>query len=617
MIPRQVSARYNSRDRFWIAVMTAAFLCGLAASWQRWGGPLIDCGREMNQPLRLASGEQLYSDVRHIYGPLSPYLHAALYRLWGPTLGVLYADGILSAAAILALVYGLSRRIMSPIASATATLSVMWLCAFKPAGNYFLPYSFNALHGTVLGLLALAMLAEIIESDRQSDARASTHFALAGIVTGLSMLAKTELGLGAIAAGVVASVLSGGGHPGRQVRYLLTFLAGAGAVVAFGYGIVVAHVGIAPLVGDSWLLWYNVPPGLKHYNEWVSGLDHPVRSVTRMTIALAKVAALAAILAAISQLVARRQGRAGAAPVDSAIARLVMPSPTRALLVAVAILAVLGITTGFDWDKGPYLAMPFLLAGLIWTERRRLNDLDPHRATRARLLILYAGFALVCLGRMILHVRSGGAYGSFLGPMSMVLFTYLWAEPFGDWLEASGAGRAGATIAVALILIDLVATAGILAHRYRTRYQTPIVTSRGTLIAEHDVGQAWNEALAFIAARTQPSDFVAVTPEGTSLDFMSGRRNPLREEIVTPGYLDGPNEARAIRQLGASDAPLVLITNRATREFGAAAFGRDYAQELMRFIEARYEPCAMFGPKKDPSLQIGDRPFFIRAYCRR
>ena len=63
--------------------MTAAFLCGLAASWQRWGGPLIDCGREMNQPLRLASGEQLYSDVRHIYGPLSPYLHAALYRLCG------------------------------------------------------------------------------------------------------------------------------------------------------------------------------------------------------------------------------------------------------------------------------------------------------------------------------------------------------------------------------------------------------------------------------------------------------------------------------------------------------------------------------------------------------
>ena len=358
--------------------MTAAFLCGLVGSWHRWGGPLIDCGREMNQPLRLASGEQLYSDVRHIYGPLSPYLHAALYRLSGPTLGVLYADGMLSAAAILALVYALSRRIMSPIASATATLSVMWLCAFKPAGNFFLPYSFNALHGTVLGLLALTMLAAAIESDPDSDSGAQTRLAAAGIVSGLALLAKTEFGFGAVVAGIVASVLSGGGHRGSQAKHLLIFLAGAVGVAACGYGVVIAHVGVASLVGDSWLLWYNVPPGLKHYNEWVSGLDHPVRSVTRMTIALAKMAALAAILAAISQLVARRGGIAGAASADSAIARLVMRRRRDALLVALMILAVLGVTTGFDWDKGPYLAMPFLLAALIWMERRWLSDPDPY-----------------------------------------------------------------------------------------------------------------------------------------------------------------------------------------------------------------------------------------------
>jgi hypothetical protein len=606
-----VSRRYNTRDRFWIAVMAAAFLAGVAASWQRWGGPLIDCGREMNQPLRLAGGETLYSDVRHIYGPLSPYLHAALYRVFGPSLGVLYADGILSAAAILTLVYALGRRVMSPVASATATLSVMWLCAFKPAGNYFLPYSFSALHGTVLALAALEILARTIHSRPPTSAR----FALAGMLAGLSLLAKMELGLGAVTAGIVAAILSGDARS-RQAMRLLSFLAMAVAIVACGYGLVIAHVGVGPLAGDSWLLWYNVPPGLKHYNEWVSGLDHPVRSVTRMTIAFGKVAALAAILAAISQLVARRRGTNGGAA-KSPLARTVMRSPMRALLVAAAILAVLGVTTGFDWDKGPYLAMPFLLFGLIWMERRRLYAPNANRVVRARLLIVYAAFALACLARMILHVRSGGAYGSFLGPMSMVLFTYLWAEPFGDWLEASGAGRTGATIAVALILIDIAVTAGILAHRYRTRYETSIVTPRGTLIAEHDVGIAWNEALAFIDARTQPSDFVAVMPEGTSLDFMSGRRNPLREEIVTPGYLDGANQARAIAQLDASHAPIVLITNRATKEFGATAFGRDYAQEMMRFVESRYEPCAMFGPKKDPSLQIGDRPFFIRAYCRR
>lgn len=35
----------------------------------------------------------------------------------------------------------------------------------------------------------------------------------------------------------------------------------------------------------------------------------------------------------------------------------------------------------------------------------------------------------------------------------------------------------------------------------------------------------------------------------------------------------------------------------------------------MRWIEAHYTTCGMFGPVKDPHLQIGDSPFFIRAYC--
>jgi len=65
----------------------------------------------MNQPLRLVRGEMLYSQVRHIYGPLSPYINATLYRLFGPSLGVLYGDGIVTAIMILALVYWLSRKV--------------------------------------------------------------------------------------------------------------------------------------------------------------------------------------------------------------------------------------------------------------------------------------------------------------------------------------------------------------------------------------------------------------------------------------------------------------------------------------------------------------------------
>ena len=102
-----MATRIDKRDLPWVVLIAVSFIFGLAVSWERWGNPLVDCGREMNQPLRLAHGEMLYSDVRHIYGPLSPYVNAMLYRIFGPSLAVLYADGIFTAFIILALVYWL------------------------------------------------------------------------------------------------------------------------------------------------------------------------------------------------------------------------------------------------------------------------------------------------------------------------------------------------------------------------------------------------------------------------------------------------------------------------------------------------------------------------------
>src|ERR1041385_7589227 len=132
----------NRRDLPWVALITASFAFGLAVSWQRWGNPLVDCGREMNQPLRLAGGEMLYSDVRHIYGPLSPYLNAALFWIFGPSLDVLYAAGIVCAALIVALVYRIARRLLEPAAAAAAASIVIWACVVNQWSSYILPYTY-------------------------------------------------------------------------------------------------------------------------------------------------------------------------------------------------------------------------------------------------------------------------------------------------------------------------------------------------------------------------------------------------------------------------------------------------------------------------------------------
>jgi 4-amino-4-deoxy-L-arabinose transferase-like glycosyltransferase len=587
----------RAQDRIWLAVLAASFAFGLAVSWQRWGNPLIDTGREMNQPLRLATGEMLYSDVRHIYGPLSPWLHAVVFRVVGPSLDVLYADGILTAAAIVVLLYWLGRRIMRPAAAGAAALSMMWLCMFKPAGNYILPYSYNSLHGVLLGLSTLAVL--IAAVPRTGDVqRPVARFVLAGALAGLTLLAKTEMGLAAVAAGVTAAVLAAYPDARRGAALAAAFVLPAASLPAAVYAAIAARVGWSTLVGDSWLLLYNLPPELAFFNGWVSGFDNPGRSLMRMAIAAVKLGMLAAVIGAASTTVAGNR------------------PPWRLVAGVLALGIVMSLTTGLDIDKGPYLAMPFLLVGMLVALVHRLRSEGASApSARTSILIVCAVYALVSLARMILRVRSGGAYASYLLPVSVVLFTYLWVGPFAGLFRQARARRAARTIVLALIVGNAVATAAILGYRYQTRHTVRVATDRGAMTVEPDVGRAWNEALAYIDRYTRPADPVAVLPEGTSLNFLSGRKNPLRDEIVIPGVLDAPTEAQTIRRLQHAGTRLILITNRPTAEFGPAAFGRDYGRRLMEWIESHYTTCAMFGPVKDPELDIGDEPFFIRAYC--
>ena len=639
-----MAPQVNKRDLPWVILIAASFILGLALSWERWGNPLVDCGREMNQPLRLARGEMLYSEVRHIYGPLSPYVNAALYRIFGPSLDVLYANGIISAIIILAIVYWLARQLMGRMASTAATLSVMWLCAFKQAGNYVLPYSYSALHGCALGLITLALLVKAVGrwqlavgSEKKESAvpdqlgrilaanhlRPVAYYLLAaGVITGLTVLAKTEMGLAAMVAGIAAAALVG--YPNLRRAFVLSgvFILPAVVIVCAVYWQIAERVGWHTLSSDSFLFLRNLSPELVYFNKRVSGFDQPVQSFIQMIGAVLRIASLAAIIALISLLFTRRKKEPTGAQVT--VSELSITDAGRArysqlwtlLALSVLVFVSLPLAGSISWDKGPYLAMPLLIVILLIVLLVRYQKgISERRLDRETLvLIIIAVYALASLARVILRVRSGGSYSSYLLPASVIIFTYGWARPFGNLFTEGRARRLARNIAIWLILADVAATAGLLGYRYRTRNTYPIITERGTTIAVPDLGQAMNEAIDFINRETAPGEYVAVMPEGTSLNFFTDRPNPLREEITTPGFLDREGEERAIRQLVESNTRLVLVTNRPTPEFGASIFGQDYCQRLMQWVEENFEAVAVFGPDPNPDLQIGDKTFFIKAY---
>ncbi len=651
-----MTAPINRRDIPFVASIIASFIFGVAFSWQRWGNPLVDCGREMNQPLRLANGEMLYSEVRHIYGPLSPYFNALLYRIFGDSLNVLYGSGILTALVIISLCYWLSRQLMSRAASTAATLSVMWLCAFKPAGNYILPYSYSALHGCALGLATLSLLIKAVysqqslfvrkglESSNENRAidsseqeqnssrqlistpyllRPTTYcLLLAGVIAALTLLAKTEMGVAALAAGMITAGLMGYPNLRRILSLLALFLLPALGLTVVVYGYILWRVGWHTFTYESYLLLQNVPLELVYFNKRMSGFDRPMESVFTILGAFIRIVLLAVAVGSISQLVARKSSR------PERLTQITLTESGSAkiaylwvlLFLSIALMVFLSFVGIMNWDNGPYLAMPILLIGLLVPESKNYvkqisQDGIAHRHTL--LLIITGTYALASLARVILRVRSGGAYSSYLLPISVILFTYILSVQFASFLKDGRARVFARNLVIALILIDAVITSGLLAYRYRVRNTYPIVTERGTMVAVPDLGEAFEQAIAFINRETTPGESVAVMPEGTSLLFLTNRKNPLREEITTPGFLDRQGEERAIRQLTESNTRLILIANRATSEFGATIFGRDYCQHLMGWIKNNYEESMVFSPEGNQNLQIGDKVFFIKAYTKK
>ena len=623
-----MSGRINRRDLPWVVLISVSFIFGLFVSWERWGNPLVDCGREMNQALRLARGEMLYSDVRHIYGPLSPTSTQrsiwSLARRWSalrkrhPDSDADHRPGLLAVPTV----YGTST-------SAAAALSVMWICAFKQAGNYVLPYSYAALHGCALGLASLALVVKAIQAQdvRTTGGKGVSRYLFwGGLVAGFAVLAKTEMGFAAVSTGAVAAGLIHYPHLKRASAAIALFLSSALLLVGLVYGSIGSIVGWHALLQESFLFLQNLPPELVYFNRRMSGIDQPLLSLAQMAGSVLRVISLALGFASISMLVSRWRRRHIVTEVP--VGDRSLPDAGRTtyallwtmLAVAILVFVVSPAAGRLQWDKGPYLAMPVLLVTLLVSMfvryQRQIVSSNESRVRTVLLLalIVYSLFSLV---RVILRVRSGGAYSSYLLPTSVILFTYGWLTVFPNMIKERRARPIARKIVLGLIFTWVAVTAGVVAHRFRTNNTYPIRTERGTIIAIPELGIAFDEAIEFINRETGPADPVAVVPEGTSLNFFTDRPNPLREEITTPGYLNAEQEERAINQLIESNTRLILVTNRATPEFGRGIFGKDYCERLMQWIDENFEQHAMFGLDHDPNLRIGGRTFFIRAYRRK
>jgi hypothetical protein len=337
---------------------------------------------------------------------------------------------------------------------------------------------------------------------------------------------------------------------------------------------------LAALGSEGPLVLFAPPPEWRQVYRHISGFDDPAAALGRFATALFLDALIlgAAYLVALVAPVAKDGGTRG------------KPGAAEILWWGVLAAAVLFSATaaggGIEDRLPPLLSPAPLAAGLaaLWMLRTPLDGTG-----RARWMLF--GFAA------LVGVRVAGnvAYGFVTTPYAILALPGLAASASVLLLDVLAPRlsrplvfrRAGAAALLALAAAGLVRL-----DRFRRSVPAAEVdTAAGALRLPEPWASSSKLVLDFLAARARPGDTVACLPESGVFNFVTGLRNPLRQEQVLPGHLDPKAEAEVAERIRSTGPRFLVLVDHVPPGWAAARFGVDYAREIARAIAESYAPA--------------------------
>jgi len=561
----------------------------LAVSWRKWPDPLIDFGRELYLPWRLAHGAVLYRDVDDFYGPLSQYFNAALFRLFGPSLMVLVTATLAIFAGIVALIYRLFRRAWG--AGAAWVVAAVFIAVFSfslSVGignyNYATPYAHEVTHGLLVCLLLVSLLPAWIE-----EATPWRSFVV-GLLFGLSAVLKPEIML---AAGLVTAtafaVQRWQRRPLRLTAIGAWLLGAALPTAAFAVYFSTQATGASPLA-LACRAWLNVATSTRFSGDPVQagflGFDQPWPHLLAHAGATLLALVLVAVIAGGARLVDRAK-----------------TPGTRWLVLGGWVAGIVALAGwGLPWNSAGRcllgVALVYVVACVLAARRPAATGTN---AAASVLRLLLAVLAAALMMRMLLNGRIH-QFGFYQAALAALLVPAVLIGELPAWL---GAGRWGRIAAVAGCLALIVPGVVILAAQSRQMLSLktqpvgegsdrffafpPAVDPTGELVGQ---ASAWLRAAA--AGRPQT---LLVLPEGEMINYLAGMPSPVAPFFFYSAATRGGREAEIVRQLDRNPPDWIVLVSRDLREYGVQRYGESPEQggQILDWAGDRYEVAATFG----------------------
>jgi hypothetical protein len=586
----------------WLEPLGWAGLAGLAifflaTSWRKWPDSLVDFGRELYVPWRLANGAVLYREVDVLYGPLSQYLNATLFKCFGPGLMVLVVANLVVFAAITVGLYLLFRRawgMAAALVSCAVFIAVFGFSQLDEMGNfnYATPYAHEVTHGLLACLLLTLVLVRWIETPTTLRSLA------AGVLFGLTTVLKPEI---MFAGGLVLGTAF-------ALRWRQRGTPGIGALIAGPVGALLPTAGFTlcfartfPL-GRAFALssraWLSVAATTRYTGDAIQarflGIDRTWPHLLGHGLATALALLLVAGLCVAARLAGRVNGRA-----------------LRTLL-AVLVLGGVGwlATSRIDW---PYtgscllgLTLVYLISRIGWGSRRPVAPGDAPRQN-ARLLIAVLAAAL--MARMVLNGRIY-EYGFYQAALAAMLVT---AVLIGEVPELFCPERWSNVLLTTASLALLGCGAWQVAARSQELLRLkvyPLGSGRDLFYTYEPDRRPIGEVVRFACEKVRQypeGRTLLVLPEGEMINYLTRRRSPAAQSFFYAAVTSGGGEGEIVNELQRHPPDLVVVLSRDLRFYGVARYGDQTGEgrDLLRWVVANYRVAWHIGGDPLDPLDVG------------
>ena len=532
-----------------------------------------DVGRDFVVADLMLQGQVLYRDIEYWFGPFGPALHYQLFRIFGPSLNVLFSAGVVASLVIVFLSYGVGRRVVGTWPACIAALIVLTHGVFGGSIlNYATPYTYAATYGLLFALLALYACLHAVGGD--SAHATSRWFAAAGAAAAFATLCKQEfavIGVGTVALAVAFVWIE---NRRQTPRALGAALLGFAPVALLAGALLLGTV-----TWDEFIANYyprESIAALAHFYRNMQGWGNTAPSFLLDTH-IACLLNLGFVLAAASLLGLLVNYLGG-----------MRPPAGRALLLLAASAPLL-------WMRGYLWAYPATVAVVVFVFAYQ----RPVSAARTRVLLLAS--AAVLFSWRVLPNPDVRYYALLYFIPTLVVYLYLLFEIMVPRLERWAGGR-GWNQALAVVL----AACFVVYHFFQTnlgvlRSSAPLVTERGTVHIPADRLATTQTVLNEIRRRSQPEDPILLIPGNTMYYFLTNRRPASRYlDYIYATLIDGEREEAEVRALSATRPRVIFLFPVGSSIYipgdEEALFGKAYNQRVYSWIKDNYEQASGVPP---------------------